>query len=334
MPRSPRRRRNPTRVQHIWCVKTTAINIPREYRRYAVPGFGGEPRVIWTRQRKIAQQISNADEQAGGQAYPMPCGVWRCPLCGRWHIGLPAQEQRQRECFAWLRGKPLGPCGPWCNDVRAFIQCNPTFADVLGLGRPNDLGVSDSASGYKMGSHGGKATTDQCDQLDIRFLRRRGYLKPGATFRFGFARPGKPRAMRIQGQTTDSSLIVSCEPDDSADPHHDLKHEIQLLHTPCYFGGERKWLQCPAEGCGRRVAVLYWQEDIFACRHCCRLAYLSQREEHCLLRLRRALAIRKRLGGAPDLTVPFPAKPKRMHWQTYGRLQKRHDHLLELAWCG
>ena len=97
MRRSPLHRRNPTRVQRIWCVKTSAIDIPREYRRYAVPGFGREPRVIWTRQRKIAQQISNADEQAGGQAYPMPFQFWGCPLCGRCFIGLMAQEHRQRE---------------------------------------------------------------------------------------------------------------------------------------------------------------------------------------------------------------------------------------------
>ena len=136
MARNPRRRLNPTRVQYIWCVKTTAIDIPREFQRYAVRGFGREKRVIWTRQRKIAEQISNADEQAGGQAYPMPFQFWRCPLRGRCFIGLRAQEQQQHEGLAWLRSKPLGSCSEECNNIRAFVTSNPALADVLGLGKP------------------------------------------------------------------------------------------------------------------------------------------------------------------------------------------------------
>ena len=58
--------------RYIWRVETTAIDIPREVLRRSMPGFGREPSVIWTRQRKIAEQISNADERPGGQGGPMP----------------------------------------------------------------------------------------------------------------------------------------------------------------------------------------------------------------------------------------------------------------------
>ena len=65
-----------------------------------------------------------------------------------------AQEKRQNEGLAWLRGKPLGSCSEECNNISAFVGSNPALADVLGLGKPSDLGFSNAASGYKMRSHG------------------------------------------------------------------------------------------------------------------------------------------------------------------------------------
>ena len=70
--RNPRRRPNPTRVQYIWRVETIAIDTPREFRGHVTPGVGRDLRVIWTRQRKVAEQISNADNRESGEAYPKP----------------------------------------------------------------------------------------------------------------------------------------------------------------------------------------------------------------------------------------------------------------------
>ena len=103
----------------------------------------------------------------------------------------------------------------------------------------------------------------------------------------------------------------------------DREVPVRLTTTPCKFGGERYWFECPALGCGRRVAILYLG-TIPACRHCFRLAYPSQRETEYDRAGRRADRIRERLGWEPGFLNGIGDKPKGMHWRTYERLV--HDH--------
>lgn len=62
----------------------------------------------------------------------------------------------------------------------------------------------------------------------------------------------------------------------------DLDYKVELMTTPCYFGGKRYWFICPliVEGqpCRRRVGVLYLAQKWFGCRKCYDLAYASQHE--------------------------------------------------------
>lgn len=80
----------------------------------------------------------------------------------------------------------------------------------------------------------------------------------------------------------------------------DMQYTVSLDWTPCHFGSERAWFICPAAGCGRRVAILYGG-SIFACCHCFRLAYPSQRESAKDRATRRANKIRARLGWEPGI---------------------------------
>ena len=104
---------------------------------------------------------------------------------------------------------------------------------------------------------------------------------------------------------------------------HSESYDVRLAWTGCYLGGRRRWFLCPAAGCGRRVAILY-NGGIFACRHCCKLAYRCQGESTHDREVRSLNKIRTRLGWMPGIFNPSPGRPKRMHLRTYWRLLKRH----------
>ena len=86
-----RRKLNPTRQQFIWRAVTTAIDIPKQFRRHAVRRLTREPKLIWTRNRKIAQQIEKMGQQAGGQpwVWPIPFRTLRLADVQHWlnHLG-------------------------------------------------------------------------------------------------------------------------------------------------------------------------------------------------------------------------------------------------------
>jgi hypothetical protein len=141
-----------------------------------------------------------------------------------------------------------------------------------------------------------KTTTGECHSIGVRYLHREGLLKPGRWFSLRWSRA----------------------------EWEDAQELVLLDWTACNFGGKRPWFVCPEAGCGRRVAILYGLGRYFLCRHCLDLVYESQRENGMTRALRRAQAIRERLGGSANMTKPFPEKPKGMQWETYDRLWWKH----------
>ncbi len=107
---------------------------------------------------------------------------------------------------------------------------------------------------------------------------------------------------------------------------------VRLEWTPCHYGGTRAWFHCPTSGCGRRVAILYLGDAVFACRHCYQLGYQSQREAPYLRAIYRAQAIRIKLGGSADLNTPFPWKPEGMRLSTYQRLRRLAEEMEARSW--
>lgn len=164
---------------------------------------------------------------------------------------------------------------------------------------------------------GGKATTRDRNALDVRRLHQQELLQPGNHFSWQWSRGGKVVAtvgIRVEkdrvrlSYTYQHRLGTATEQD----------YPVRLVRTPCRYGGKRAWFLCPC--CARRVAILYFGNPVFACRHCWRLTYPSQKESAADRADRRANAIRERLGWPKGIANPFGGKPKGMHWRTYQRL--------------
>jgi hypothetical protein len=174
-----------------------------------------------------------------------------------------------------------------------------------------------------------KSTTGECHSIDVRYLHREGLLEPGRRFSLSWSRAGKETGsiggvVSGDGQPEKVTLLYRHR-SGLGEEWEDVQESVHLSWTACNFGGKRPWFVCPGAGCGRRAAILYGPGRYFLCRHCYDLVYESQRENGMARALRRAQAIRERLGGSANMTKPFPEKPKGMHWKTYERLCWEHD---------
>ena len=81
------------------------------------------------------------------------------------------------------------------------------------------------------------------------------------------------------------------------------------------------------------MAILYCG-GIFACRHCYRLAYPSQREPDDDRAARQAEKIRERLGWVPGILNGAGGKQKGMRWQNFWRLSMQHNALVNESLAG
>jgi len=173
-----------------------------------------------------------------------------------------------------------------------------------------------------------KTTTNECHSVDVRYLHRKGLLKPGIWFSLRWSRAGSETGSirGVVGDKQPEQMILLYRHRRGLDGEwEDVRKPVELAWTECNFGGERPWFVCPGTGCGRRVAVLYGPGRYFLCRHCYDLVYESQRENAMYRALHKAQAIRERLGGSANMMEPFPEKPKGMHHETYWRLREEHD---------
>ena len=176
--------------------------------------------------------------------------------------------------------------------------------------------------GYGSGSHHyytPRRTVEGRLRLDVRRLHRAGLLAPGAPGTSTWTRGGRETGSighEPRGDDDGRATALELRYTSSGQP---TSQHVPLEWTPCHYGGARPWFNCPL--CDRRVAVLYAGAR-FACRHCHSLAYESTRQSAPDRGIRKAQNIRERLGGSANLSLPFPPKPKGMHWRTYYRLEE------------
>jgi hypothetical protein len=165
-----------------------------------------------------------------------------------------------------------------------------------------------------------KGAVEGRSNIDVRTWQRRELLYAGNSFSWSL---NEHSSIRIQVEFGQVRLKYSIQP--SGEEKQEVDDAIRLTTTPCNYGGMRRWFVCPNHPFGKRVAVLYWGGKHFRCRHCCGLAYTSQREDKVDRVRRRLLKLRTQLGatGPLDLDSPVPRKPKRMRKATYAGLKQK-----------
>lgn len=179
---------------------------------------------------------------------------------------------------------------------------------------------------------GGRDTTSDYRALDVRWLLRNGLLTPGRWGTTSWSRNGNTIAS-IQVRAEADHVVLYYRNRSQGDDWQAMQYPVHLEWTDCHLGGRRVWFRCPVKGCGRRVAILY-SGAIFACRHCHRLAYASQREAGHERAVRKADRLRDKLGWEPGILNGSGLKPVGMHWRTFERLKAKHDALVGESLAG
>lgn len=179
---------------------------------------------------------------------------------------------------------------------------------------------------------GTKNTTEESRPLDIRRLQRGGVLMPGRRFEWQWTISGKPVAdIQVRVEIERVVLVYRYRRRGESE-WQDVEAPVRIDRTPCRYGGTRPWWLCPS--CGRRVAVLYANGRLYACRLCCKLAYSCQRETADDRAARRANSIRRRLGWKPGILNGSEGKPKGMRAKTFARLKAEHDAFVGVSLAG
>ena len=187
--------------------------------------------------------------------------------------------------------------------------------------------------GYGSGRQYGGSCTDDYRWIDIRRWQRDSLISPGRQINWQWLQNGEQVAsIGARVETDQIRLIYSYQR--HGEERENLDYPVRLQTTVCHYGGLRYWFTCPAVGCGRRVAVMYLGGKYFACRHCYRLAYRSQRETDDDRASRKADKIRDKLKWDRGILNTMGGKPKGMHWKTYYRVWREYHKVSDQVLLG
>lgn len=167
-----------------------------------------------------------------------------------------------------------------------------------------------------------KTTTKEVKRIDIREMKKRGWLEPRGLCSMSWTCGGEPSG-DIRYQVNHEGLTLTYRSRSYGEDWQDIKERISFSRSACNFGGERLWFLCPH--CGRRVAVLYGADARFLCRHCYDLPYATQMT----CRLGRLIDKKHKLGYRifEDYDGCGCQKRKGMHQKTFDRLYEQYWRL-------
>jgi hypothetical protein len=148
------------------------------------------------------------------------------------------------------------------------------------------------------------------DCLDVRFLKRHGFLEGGWVTVGPSLRWPRIARLRI------ARYLIILDLQGRSVPQH-----IRVSWTKMHLGGERPWVHCPH--CKKRVDKLYSGLGGYFCRACVgNPPYATQQLSPGGRAHFKACKVRLLLGGEVQLARPFPDRPRHMHRRTYDRLRR------------
>jgi hypothetical protein len=165
-------------------------------------------------------------------------------------------------------------------------------------------------------------TTGESKRVDIRFIRKEGWLYDGRIGVLSWTCWGEPSGTvhyYIRGDT----FTLDYKAREPGGEWESIKLPVPLTTTPCQYGGNRYYFLCPGRGCGRRCEVLYSAGLYFVCRKCAGLIYDSQKggEIDKLIEAKHKLG--KRIFESYDGWGS--RKKKGMHWKTFERRYAKYQ---------
>ncbi|MFC1630055.1 hypothetical protein ACFL06_00775 [Patescibacteria group bacterium] len=133
----------------------------------------------------------------------------------------------------------------------------------------------------------GKAVAEQSNPLSVFWFKKQGYLDKNRGYSSGVITwsylSGRNKSSvefslerkKWDMSTEETYLTLRYKYTNHFTGEIDhLDYEIRLATSPCNYGGVRYWFVCPY--CNKRVGMLYLVRKYFNCRHCGKIAYLSQ----------------------------------------------------------
>ncbi len=125
-----------------------------------------------------------------------------------------------------------------------------------------------------------KQTVESCLDISINWLKKHGYLTENKCGGITWTTNGGDKtSVSVSTSLGRFNYLSLSYASNNNNIQENFDYDIQLLSTPCNYGGKRYWFHCPLESnghkCRRRVAILYLPpgEKYFGCRHCYKLTY-------------------------------------------------------------
>lgn len=174
--------------------------------------------------------------------------------------------------------------------------------------------------GFLSGRRGWRGKCEHRHRVDVRQLKKWGYLRDGAVGSLSWSREGRQTgSIGFRVRRCFVHFHYRWRHGDH-DDWRDAETAVGLQTTPCHLGGARHWFVCR---CNRRCAIIYVNGPSVGCRECLGLAYASQSEDEVGRAWMRVHDLQRRL-GMPDDELGWcyqPRRPKGMHRTTYERLR-------------